>query len=72
MTTSRSTGELRSSASSLVDQVGDLVGVAADQRVLVLRAAGARADLNVLHRLEVHGDAGDGGDVRLQALDDVG
>ena len=40
----------------------DVVGVAADQRVLVLRAADARADLDVLHRLEVDGDAGDGAD----------
>ena len=42
-----------------VDQIGDIVGVAAHQRVLELRAADARADLHVLHRLEVDGnDAG--------------
>ena len=48
----------------------DLLLVAADQRVLVLRPADARADLHVLHGLEVHGDAGDGADLLLQPLDD--
>ena len=46
-------------------------GVGADQRVLVLRPARARADLDVLHRLEVDGDAGDRRDRLLQARDDL-
>ena len=50
----------------------DIVRVAADQRVLVLRAAGARADLDILHRLEIQRDAGDRRDAGLQALDDLG
>ena len=32
----------------------------------ILRAAHPRGDLDVLHRLEVDGDAGDGGDRLLQ------
>ena len=49
-----------------------LLLVAADQRVLELRPADARADLHVLHRLEVDGDAGDGADLLLQPVDDGG
>ena len=48
----------------------DLGRVGADERVLILRAARARRDLHVLHRLEVDGDAGNGVGHLGQALDD--
>ena len=41
---------------------GELRLVGIHQRVLELGAADAGADLDVLHRLEKHGDAGDAGD----------
>ena len=48
----------------------DLLRVGAGERVLVLRAAQPRRDLDVLHRLEKDDDAGDRGDRLLQPLDD--
>ena len=56
---------------SFSDHSMHLAGVGADQRVLILRAARPRADLDVLHRLEVDGHAGDRRDRPLQAADDV-
>ena len=50
----------------------DFLRTAADQRVLVLRAALAGADLDVLHRLEEHDHARHGRYRALQAVDDGG
>src|SRR5262252_3767160 len=51
--------------------VGHILLVAANEGVLVERPADARADLHVLYRLEVDEDAGDGGHLFLQSIDDV-
>ena len=50
-------------------QVGPFAtsAVGVHQRVLELRAADARADLDVLHRLEIDRDAGNVGDCRASA-----
>ena len=52
------------------DHVGELDRVGVFERVLELRAADARVDLQVLHRLQVHGDAAYGREPRAQTLDD--
>ena len=68
--TSRSAALLRSRARQFVGPFDHLGGVGAGQRVLILRAAGACRNLDVLHRLEIDRHAGDAGDLFLQPLDD--
>src|SRR6185312_5785514 len=58
-------------ASKLVRPVHDVGGVGGGERVLILGAARDRADLNVLHRLEINGHAGNVGDLALQPVDDL-
>ena len=48
----------------------DLLRIAAGERVLILRATGAGADLDILHRLEIDGHARDVRDRLFQPLDD--
>ena len=48
----------------------NLIGVGADQRVLILRAADPRGNLDVLGGLEIHFHAGNGGDRVLEVRDD--
>ena len=55
----------------LIRPFDDVIRVRSGQRVLVLRAAGAGADLDVLHRLEVNRHAGNRRDQPLQAHDDL-
>ena len=54
------------------DQIVSSLASASSRRVLILRAADAVFDGQVLHRLHVERDAGDLRQLRLQAADDFG
>src|SRR6185312_16290445 len=54
-----------------VGPLHDLVGIAADQGVLILRPAGAGRNLDVLRRLEIDRHAGNAGDRMVEAGDDL-
>ena len=69
--TSSRRGSWRNCRASLSAHSVTSRGVGAGERVLILRAARPRADLDVLHRLEVHDHAGNRRHRALQAVDDV-
>ena len=54
-----------------VGPLRDLVLVGAGQRVLILRSAGPRRDLDVLHALERRADLRDVGRIGLEPLQDL-
>ena len=70
--TSAKLGQLLEGCNHLLRDRVQLVRVGIFQRVLVLGAADAVIDREILHRLHVERDAGDLGQLRLQAADDLG